>query len=54
MEPSISNMGYITTALPYGEREKTGHKGGAIASATVSIGPTGVIYVTCVLNKVQE
>ena len=47
VEPSISNMGYITTALPYGEREKTGHKGGAIASASVSIGPTGGVYVTC-------
>ena len=47
VEPSVSNMGYITTALPYDEREKTGHKGGAIASASVSIGPTGGVYVTC-------
>ena len=47
VEPSISNMGYITTALPFKEREKTGHKGGAITSASVSIGPTGGVYVTC-------
>ena len=47
VEPSISNMGYITTALPYKERETSGHKGGAIASASVSIGPTGGVYVTC-------
>ena len=47
VEPSVSNMGYITTAVPFKEREKSGHKGGAIASATVSIGPTGGIYVTC-------
>ena len=47
VEPSISNMGYITTAVPFKEREKTGHKGGAITSASVSIGPTGGVYVTC-------
>ena len=47
VEPSISNMGYITTALPYSEREKVGHKGGALASSSVSIGPTGSVYVSC-------
>ena len=47
IEPSISNMGYITTALPYKEREKSGHKGGALASSSVSIGPTGSVYVSC-------
>ena len=47
IEPSISNMGYVTTALPYKDREKTGHKGGALASTSVSIGPTGSVYVTC-------
>ena len=47
IEPSISNMGYVTTALPYQDREKTGHKGGALASTNVSIGPTGSVYVTC-------
>ena len=47
VEPSISNMGYITTAVPFKEREKTGHKGGAITSASVTIGPTGGVYVTC-------
>ena len=40
-------MGYITTALPYIEREKSGHKGGALASSSVSIGPTGSVYVSC-------
>ena len=40
-------MGYVTTALPYKDREKTGHKGGALASTSVSIGPTGSVYVTC-------
>ncbi len=47
IEPSISNMGYVTTALPFQDREKTGHKGGALASTSVSIGPTGSVYVTC-------
>ena len=47
IEPSISNMGYITTALTHKERESVGHKGGALASSTVSIGPTGSVYVSC-------
>ena len=37
VEPSISNMGYITTVLPKEARAKAGPKNGAIASATVSI-----------------
>jgi len=37
VEPSISNMGYITTALTPAERAKAGPKNGAIATATVSV-----------------
>ena len=43
VEPSISNMGYITMALTAGERARVGPKDGAAASATVSIDPLGSI-----------
>ena len=43
VEPSISNMGYITMALTAGERARVGPKDGAAASATVSIDPIGSI-----------
>ncbi|MGF6273303.1 2-furoyl-CoA dehydrogenase large subunit [Massilia sp. UYP11] len=46
IEPSISNMGYITNALPKEARAKAGPKNGAIASATVAIDPLGGINVT--------
>jgi len=46
VEPSISNMGYITTVLPKEARAKAGPKNGAIASATVAIDPLGGINVT--------
>jgi 2-furoyl-CoA dehydrogenase large subunit len=45
VEPSISNMGYITTVLPKEARAKAGPKNGAIASATVSIDPLGGVTV---------
>ena len=45
VEPSVSNMGYITTALPREQRAKAGPKNGAIASATVGIDPLGGINV---------
>lgn len=45
IEPSVSNMGYITTALPREQRAKAGPKNGAIASATVSIDPLGSVSV---------
>jgi len=45
VEPSISNMGYITTVLSPEERQKTGPKGGAQAAATVSFDPLGSISV---------
>ena len=46
VEPSVSNMGYITTVLSAEERAKAGPKNGAQASATVSIDPMGSVSVT--------
>lgn len=43
VEPSLSNMGYITTVLTAEQRAKAGPKNGAIASATVSVDPSGSI-----------
>ena len=43
VEPSISNMGYITTALTAAERAHAGPKDGAAASATVAVDPLGSI-----------
>lgn len=43
VEPSISNMGYITTVLTPAERAKAGPKNGAIATATVSIDLLGSV-----------
>ena len=43
VEPSISNMGYITTVLTSEQRAKAGPKNGAITSATVSVDPSGNI-----------
>ncbi len=45
VEPSISNMGYITTVLTAEEREKAGPKGGAVATATVQLDPLGGVSV---------
>lgn len=45
VEPSISNMGYITTVLTAAERETAGPKGGAVATASVQIDPLGGISV---------
>ena len=45
VEPSVSNMGYITTVLTPAERRKAGPKNGAQATATVSIDPVGSIAV---------
>jgi len=45
VEPSVSNMGYISVALTPEERRRAGPKNGAIASATVSIDPLGGITV---------
>jgi 2-furoyl-CoA dehydrogenase large subunit len=45
VEPSISNMGYITTALTPAERAKAGPKNGANTSATVSVDALGSVSV---------
>ncbi len=45
VEPSISNMGYITTVMSAEARAKAGPKNGAIASATVSVDPLGCVTV---------
>ena len=43
VEPSISNMGYITTVLTAEERAAAGPKGGAVATASVSIDALGSV-----------
>lgn len=45
VEPSVSNMGYITTVLTPEERRKAGPKNGAQATATVSLDPVGGVSV---------
>ncbi|MDH3694567.1 MAG: molybdopterin-dependent oxidoreductase, partial [Gammaproteobacteria bacterium] len=45
VEPSISNMGYLSTLLSYEEREKSGPKDGALATAQVHIDANGGISV---------
>lgn len=45
VEPSISNMGYISTVLPREQREKAGPKNGGLAAATVAIDLLGSITV---------
>ena len=43
VEPSVSNMGYITTALTPEERRKAGPKNGAQATATIALDPLGAV-----------
>ncbi|MDA9547682.1 carbon monoxide dehydrogenase [Bradyrhizobium sp. CCBAU 45321] len=45
VEPSVSNMGYITTVLTAAERRKAGPKNGAQATATVGLDPVGSVTV---------
>jgi len=45
VEPSVSNMGYITTVLTPEERKRAGPKNGAHATATVSFDPLGSVSV---------
>lgn len=45
VEPSQSNMGYISTLKTGLERERSGQKDGAVAAATVNIDPLGTITV---------
>jgi 2-furoyl-CoA dehydrogenase large subunit len=46
VEPSISNMGYITTVMTPEAREKSGPKNGALATATVAIDLLGGVSVS--------
>lgn len=45
VEPSVSNMGYVSTVLTKEERAKSGPKNGAQATATVSLDPLGSVSV---------
>jgi 2-furoyl-CoA dehydrogenase large subunit len=45
VEPSVSNMGYITTVLTAEERRRAGAKNGAQATATVALDPLGSVNV---------
>ena len=45
VEPSGSNMGYITAVLTPEERRKAGPKNGAQATATVAVDPSGAVSV---------
>jgi len=45
VEPSVSNMGYITAVLTPEERQRAGPKNGAHATATVSLDPLGAVNV---------
>jgi len=45
VEPSVSNMGYVTTVLTADERRRAGPKNGAQATATVSVDPLGAVSV---------
>lgn len=45
VEPSVSNMGYITTVLTAAERRRAGPKNGAQATATITLDPVGSVSV---------
>ncbi len=45
VEPSVSNMGYVTAVLTPEERRKAGPKNGAQATATVAVDPGGAVTV---------
>ncbi|WP_018700234.1 xanthine dehydrogenase family protein molybdopterin-binding subunit [Amorphus coralli] len=45
VEPSVSNMGYITTVLTAEERARAGPKNGAQAVATIGLDPLGGVSV---------
>jgi 2-furoyl-CoA dehydrogenase large subunit len=45
VEPSVSNMGYITTVLTPEERRRAGAKDGAQATATIAVDPGGAVSV---------
>ena len=45
VEPSVSNMGYITAVLSAEERRRAGPKNGAQATATIGVDPLGGVSV---------
>lgn len=45
VEPSVSNMGYVTAVLTPEERRKAGPKNGAQATATIALDPSGTVSV---------
>ncbi len=45
VEPSVSNMGYVSTVMTPEERAKAGPKNGAQATATVALDPLGGVTV---------
>ncbi len=45
VEPSVSNMGYITTVQTPEERRRAGPKDGAQATATIACDPSGAVSV---------
>lgn len=45
VEPSISNMGYITMAFTPEERRRAGPKNGAVSTATITVDPLGSVSV---------
>jgi 2-furoyl-CoA dehydrogenase large subunit len=45
VEPSISNMGYITALMTPEERRKAGPKNGAVSTATINVDPLGSVNV---------
>jgi 2-furoyl-CoA dehydrogenase large subunit len=52
VEPSISNMGYITAVLSAEERRRAGPKSGAQAAATVALDPLG--GVTAIVDSAPQ
>ncbi|MGE0745170.1 MAG: molybdopterin cofactor-binding domain-containing protein [Rhodospirillales bacterium] len=46
VEPSMSNMGYVSTILPAEERRRRGAQDGAVSLATVSVDPLGSVVVS--------
>ena len=45
VEPSVSNMGYVSTVMTAAERARAGPKNGAQATATVALDPVGGVSV---------
>ncbi len=45
VEPSVSNMGYVTAVLTPDQRQKAGPKNGAQATATIALDPGGTVAV---------